>query len=57
MDETEMLNIELNELNKEDIGKLYKNSLHKLWMKIIRKINSFQLNYTQIKILKNSFKI
>lgn len=37
-----MLNIELNQLKKKDIGEsLAKNSWHKLWMKIIHKINSF----------------
>jgi hypothetical protein len=42
MDEIEMLNIELNQLKKKDIGEsLAKNSWHKLWMKIIHKINFF----------------
>lgn len=50
----ELLNNKLNKLKKEDIGKaLAQNSWHKLWLKIIHKINSFPTKLKKDENLKN----
>ena len=54
MDEIENLNDKLDELKKEDIGiRVADNPWHKLWLKIIQKINSFPTKLKKDENLKN----